>query len=74
MKVMIDYDTVTKKLVVTEDGNVMPAVDSIHFYVIYPEKDGQFAMEICQSARNEDAGMTKRVITMAKVFGLTDEN
>lgn len=73
MKIVIEYDTVEKSLKVTEDGMTMPAVDYVHFYPSYDRK-GEYSMEINQSARNENEGVTKRISTMAKLFGYVDEN
>lgn len=72
MKIVIEYDTVEKSLKVTEDGMTMPAVDYIHFYPSY-DRNGEFSMEINQSARNENEGVTKRVSTIAKYLGYNED-
>lgn len=73
MTVKIEYDTVTKKMTITEDGAAMAAVDYVNFYPCYDRK-GEYHMEITQSARSEEAGVTKRISTIAKALGYIDEN
>jgi hypothetical protein len=73
MKVMIEYDTDTKELVVKEDGAVMPAVSSCSFYKRYCDdnSENKFTMDICQEGKYE-GGVTKRVYTIAKMLGYED--
>jgi hypothetical protein len=79
MKVTIEFDTETKQLSVTENGAVMPDVDSVSFYKnSYYDYDSEqpketFSMQISQCGA-KSGGVTKRISTMAKLLGYQDEN
>jgi hypothetical protein len=75
MKVTVEFDTETKDLVVKEGSSVMENVDGVSFYKCYcceTDKD-EFSMSITQCEEKVE-GVTKRIYSMAKVFGLKDEN
>lgn len=74
MKVTIEFDTETKQLTVTEGGSLMTDVDSVSFYKDYYYEDStKFSMQISQCIP-KSGGMTKRISTVAKLFGYQDEN
>lgn len=76
MKVTVEFDTETKKLIVQEGGTEMPDVDGVSFYkdcYCNPDDPDKFTMSISQRGKKVD-GVTKSIHTMAKLFGYNDEN
>lgn len=74
MKIVINYDTVSKELEVYRDGLEVEDVCSLEFY---PSYDGEekFRMHLCQERTSSDKSYTQRMSTMAKLLGFeTDEN
>ena len=75
MKVTVEYDTEAKSLIVKEDGAEMADVDGVSFYKDYCRDDEsmRFCMSVTQRGKKE-AGVTKTIYSVAKLFGYVDEN
>jgi hypothetical protein len=74
MKIVINYDSVSKELEIYKDGVEVEDVCSLEFY---PSYDGEekFRMVLCQEKASSDNSYTQRLTTMAKLLGFeTDEN
>jgi hypothetical protein len=70
MKVTVEYDTVTKKLTVFQDGMSMANVDCVSFYKdcysCYDNNSDKWTMNISQTEYNQD-GTRKVTSTMASI-------
>ncbi len=68
MKITIDYDTVTKKLVVKKDGETMERVSSINFYNWNCcEEESESYMEIRQyDDKHKENGTFTTITTTAE--------
>lgn len=78
MKVIVEFDTETKKMSVSQDGALASDVDSISFYKNYYSegynKDSYYYMEMRQCESDVDNGTRKIISTMAKVLFGENEN
>jgi len=81
MKVTIDYDTITKELVVKKDGMVVDNVSALDFYRSYDYDDSEnyvrtnkFRMNLAQDTADNVNKTSERIMTCARVFGYKDEN
>lgn len=68
MKITIEYDTMTKKLVVKQDGTVMERVSSVNFYNWNCcEEESEAYMEIRQSSdEHKENGIFTTITTTAE--------
>jgi len=68
VKITIEYDTMTKKLVVKQDGTVMERVSSVNFYNWNCcEEDSEAYMEIRQSSdEHKENGVFTTITTTAE--------
>lgn len=67
-KIMVEFDSITKKLVVTQDGVAMDNVSFVSFspkceydaWGVTKEDDDEFSMTICQTTEDETTEIEKR--------------
>ncbi len=71
---MIEYDTVSKELVVKKDGAVVENVSCLDFYRSYDYdnddyvKTNKFRMNLSQDTRDSENKISERIVSMAKMF------
>lgn len=77
MKIMVEYDTKTKQLSVTKNGEVVENLESVRFYNYGPDYDSgevKNYMEMRTFERYKDESITEMETTIAKLLGYDNGN
>lgn len=76
-KVQVEFDTVTKALVVTYDGSAMSDIDSLSFYSRGRYEDSEeakgYEMRLCTLYGNKDEGVQESHYIVAKKKTIEEE-